>query len=160
MDYFDQLGSLALASRIRRLLNRLLAQGEQVYRSQKIDFAVSWFPIFHILANRSPMTITEIANALGMAHPSVIEVTDEMINKGFVSSRKSREDKRRRLLSLTGKGEKTVARLEPIWEAFKQAGDEICAESGNDFMGSMAKMERALDRLSMYERITERLNKK
>jgi len=156
----DQLGALALASRIRRLLGRLLADGEKVYRSRNIDFAVSWFPIFHILADRSPLTITEIAGELGMAHPSVIEVTDEMTRKGFVRSRKSREDKRRRLLSLTGKGEKAVARLEPIWEAFKRAGDEICSESGNDFMGSIAKLERALDRLSMYERITEHLNKK
>jgi len=160
LDYLDQLGALALASRIRRLLGRLLADGEKVYRSRNIDFAVSWFPIFHILGRRSPLTITEIAGALGMAHPSVIEVTDEMTRKGFVRSRKSREDKRRRLLTLTVKGEKAVARLEPIWEAFKRAGDEICAESNNDFMGSIAGLEQALDRLSMYERISEHLNKK
>ena len=159
MDYFDQLGTLALASRLRRLLNRLLGDGEKVYRSQKIDFAISWFPIFHILANRSPLTLTEIANALGMAHPSVIEVTDEMIKKGFVGSRRSREDRRRRNLFLTKKGEKTVARLEPIWKAFKQAGDEICGESGNNFLESIMKMEQALDRRSMHERIIARLNK-
>ena len=159
MDYFDQIGTLALASRLRRLLNRLLGEGEMVYRSQEIDFAISWFPIFHILAYRSPLTLTEIASALGMAHPSVIEVTDEMIKKGFVGSRRSREDRRRRNLSLTKKGEKAVARLEPIWEAFRQAGDEICAESRNDFWKSIRKMERALDRRSMYERITERLKK-
>ena len=160
MDYFDQLGALALASRIRRLLGRLLADGEKVYRSRNIDFAISWFPIFHILAKRSPLTITEIAGALGMAHPSVIEVTDEMIKKGFVGSKRSREDKRRRLLTLTRKGEKTIATLEPIWKAFEQAGSQICAESGNNFMESIQKIEQALDRRSMYERITARLNKK
>jgi DNA-binding MarR family transcriptional regulator len=160
LDYFDQLGTLALASRLRRLLNRLHGEGEKVYRSQNIDFAISWFPIFHILANRSPLTLTEIANALGMAHPSVIEVTDEMINKGYVGSKRSREDRRRRLLFLTRKGEKTVARLEPVWEAFKQAGDEICVESGNNFLESIVKLEQALDRLSMYERINSRLNKR
>jgi DNA-binding MarR family transcriptional regulator len=94
-----------------------------------------------------------------MAHPSVIEVTDEMIKSRFVGSKRSREDRRRRLLFLTKKGEKTVARLEPIWEAFKQAGDEICAESGNNFLESIRIMENALDRLSMYERIIARLNK-
>ncbi|UCC78878.1 MAG: MarR family transcriptional regulator [Candidatus Zixiibacteriota bacterium] len=144
---------------MRRLLNRLLGDGQKVYRSQKIDFAVSWFPIFHILANRSPMTLTEIANALGMAHPSVIEVTDEMIKKGYVESRRGREDRRRRHLFLTKKGEKTVARLEPIWEAFKQAADEACGEYGNDFWESIRKIEQALDERSMYERIVARLNK-
>ena len=159
MDYFDQIGPLGLASRLRRLLIRLLSDGEKVYRSQKIDFAISWFPIFHILAYRSPLALTEIANALGMAHPSVIEVTDEMIKKGFVGSRRSREDRRRRNLFLTKKGEKTVARLEPILEAFKRAGDEICGESGNNFLESIRKLEQALDRRSMYNRIIARLIK-
>jgi DNA-binding MarR family transcriptional regulator len=142
------------------LLKRFLSDGEKVYRSRKIDFAISWFPVFHILAHRSPLTLTEIANALGMAHPSIIEVTDEMIKKGFVESQRSQEDRRRRHLLLTKKGEKTVARLEPIWEAFKQAADEACRESANDFWESIRKMEQALDRRSMYERITSRLNKK
>ena len=150
MDYFDQIGPLGLASRLRRLLIRLLSDGEKVYRSQKIDFAISWFPIFHILAYRSPLALTEIANALGMAHPSVIEVTDEMIKKGFVGSRRSREDRRRRNLFLTKKGEKTVARLEPIWEAFRKAADEMCRESGNNFWESIRKTEQALDRRSTY----------
>lgn len=160
MDYFDQIGVLGIASRLRRLLKRLLSDGEKVYRSRKIDFAISWFPVFHILAYRSPLTLTKIADALGMAHPSVIEVTDEMIKKGFVGSRKGREDRRRRHLFLTKKGEKAVARLEPIWEAFRQAADEACRESGNDFWESIRKMEQALDKRSMYERITSRLNKK
>jgi DNA-binding MarR family transcriptional regulator len=104
--------------------------------------------------------LTEIADALGMAHPSVIELTDEMIKSGFVGSKKGREDRRRRYLSLTEKGKKAVARLEPIWEAFRQAADEACGESGNDFWESIRKMEQALDKRSMYERIVSRLNKK
>jgi len=95
-----------------------------------------------------------------MAHPSVIELTDEMIKSGFVGSKKGREDRRRRYLFLTKKGEKTVACLEPIWRAFKQAAEEACGESGNDFWESIRKMEQALDRRSMYERIASRLNKK
>lgn len=82
-----------------------------------------------------------------------------MIRKGFVGSQKSREDRRRRHLFLTRKGEKTIARLEPIWEAFKQAGDEICGESGNNFLESIRKLEQALDRRSMYDRIIARLSK-
>ncbi|MCP4581172.1 MAG: winged helix-turn-helix transcriptional regulator [candidate division Zixibacteria bacterium] len=158
MDYLDQLGALALASRLRRLLNGLLSDGEKVYRSQKIDFAISWFPIFHILAKGSPMSLTDIAKALGVAHPSVIEVTDEMTKKGYVGSRKGRDDKRRRYLFLTEKGEKIILKLKPIWEAFREAGDEICGESGNDFLGSIGKLEKAMARFSMYDRISSRLN--
>ena len=160
MDYLNQLGAMALASRLRRLLNRLLSDGEKVYRSRKIDFNISWFPIFHILADNSEMTLTEISRALGMAHPSVIEVTDEMARKGYVGSRKGVKDKRRRYLYLTEKGKRVVLKLEPIWEAFREAGEEACEEAGNDFLGSLGKFEQAIDRLPMFDRIISRLNKR
>ncbi|UCD95074.1 MAG: MarR family transcriptional regulator [Candidatus Zixiibacteriota bacterium] len=159
-DYIDQLGTLALVSRLRRLLNRMLAEGEKVYKSLDIDFVVSWFPIFHLLAYRSPLMLTDIAKALGMAHPSVIEVTDEMIRRGFIKSRKSEDDRRCRHLSLTPKGKKTISKLEPVWEAFRQAGEEINKESGNNFLEAIKKLELAMERRSMYERITIRLKKK
>ena len=156
-DYIDQLGTLALGSRLRRLLNRMLAEGEKVYKSLDIDFGVSWFPIFHLLAYRSPLMLTDIAKALGITHPSVIEVTDEMIRRGLVRSQQNDDDRRCRHLSLTAKGKRAVSKLEPIWEAFWQAGEDINSESGNDFLEAIKKVERAMDRRSMYERITARL---
>ena len=110
-DYIGELGPLALASRLRRLLNRLLSDGEQVYHSLNINFRVKWFPVLNLLMGHAPMGITEIAKELHMAHPSVIEVTDELTREGLIVSRKCESDGRKRDVVMTDKGRQFCARF-------------------------------------------------
>ena len=157
MDYIDELGSLALASRLKRLLNRMHTDGEKVYRDLKIDFKTKWFPVLHLLDNRSPLTLMQIADALKQAHPSVIEVVDELIKKGLVSQQRSEADRRRRELSITTKGRQTCERLEPVWVAFREAGDDVNTANRNNVIAAIERMERALDSQSLYDRIMIRI---
>lgn len=157
MDYIVELGALALASRLRRLIDMLGKDGTQIYRDQNIRFEVRWFPIFHLLYHHAPMTITEIADALRIKHPSVIETADEMIKNGLVKSERGKSDKRYRILQLTKKGSKLAFRLKPIWDAFEQAALEVIGESKIDFLKALDGIEAAMARKGVYERISKRL---
>ncbi|UCC44139.1 MAG: winged helix-turn-helix transcriptional regulator [Candidatus Zixiibacteriota bacterium] len=157
-DYIEQLGALALASRQRRLIDRLTVDGVRVYRNLGFDFEVRWFTIFHLLGTRSSMTVTEIAHVLRLAHPSVIETTDEMVRRGVLVSQRDDADRRRRNLTLSRKGQALARKLEPVWEAFRQAAEEIFSEAGCDFLEAIKKMETALDSKGLYERIADRLS--
>lgn len=137
----------------------MVADGEKIYRSLDFTFKVKWFPVLYLLAERGPMSPTAIADSLEVAHPSTIEVTEDMIGEGLLTSERCDTDRRRRELSLTAKGRRLVAELEPVWRAFREAGDEINSEGGNDFLGSIAKMESAMADRSLYERIMSRLDK-
>lgn len=156
-DYLAKLGAVALASRLRRLLQRLHADGERVYRVLNFDFKPKWFPVLHLLSNRMPLTLTEIARLMCVAHPSSIETVDELISGGLVKSRKSNLDGRIRELSLTNKGKQLCSELLPIWDAFRIAGEEANKENGNDFLKAIGILEQALDRLSMYDRVMAQL---
>ena len=156
-DYIADLGSLALVSRLRRLLHRLLAEGDRVYRALELEFKPKWFPVVHLLSRHSPLTLTEIARKLSVSHPSMIETVEELISAGLIKSRKSKQDARARELFLTNKGEKLLSDLEPVWEAFRFAGDKVNQEDGNDFLKAVGALERALDKSSMYDRIMTRL---
>jgi DNA-binding MarR family transcriptional regulator len=157
VDYIEELGTLALASRLKRLLNRLHMDGEQVYRTLSLDFKTKWFPVLHLLAHHSPLTLTQMADALKQAHPSVIEVVDELIEKGLVSAQRCEEDRRRREISISSEGQLLCARLEPVWQAFKEAGDEVNREYNNDVLEALLKLERAMDRQPLFDRILARL---
>lgn len=158
-DYIRKLGALALASRLRRLLHRLHADGARVYESLHADFKPTWFPVLHLLTMHRNMTLMQLSSTLAMTHPSVIEIVEDMTQAGLVSSQKSLGDGRRREISLTPKGRRKARHLEPVWNAFRLAGDEVSRESGNDFMGSLTMLEAAMDRSSMYERITSKLER-
>jgi DNA-binding MarR family transcriptional regulator len=157
MDYIGELGPLALASRLRRLLHTLTSDGEKVYQSLNIKFKIKWFPVLHLLANHAPLSLMRVAEALGMAHPSAIEVIDDLTKEGLILSQRSKSDRRQRDLSLSTKGKRVYDLLQPVWEAFEKAGREATTECGNDFLESIEKMERALNDRSMYERIMKRL---
>ena len=158
-DYIAELGALALASRLRRVLHCLRSDGERVYRTLNIDFKPKWFPVLHLLSSHSPLTLTEIARPLSVAHPSSIETVDELLSAGLVSSRKSGADGRCRELSMTEKGIRLSSELQPVWDAFQAAGEAVIHEEGNDFLKAIGKLERALLRLSMYDRIMALLMK-
>ena len=156
-DYLGGLGALALASRIRRLLYHLQADGTRVYLDLGLEFKPKWFPVFRLVAERSNATTMELAHALDMAHPSVIAIVEELVERGWVASCQGKEDRRRRELDLTPEGWRAHAELEPVWRAFAEAGHEVTHESGNDFLAALAALEAAIERRSMYERIMERL---
>lgn len=152
-DYLAEIGALALASRIRRLLQRMHADGERVYRDLNFDFKPKWFPVLHLLSGRSPLAMTEIARLMCVSHPSMIATVDELNSAGLVQSRQSSSDGRLRELSLTEKGKQLCRELLPVWEAFRIAGEDVDKEGGNDFLKAIGKLERSLDRVSLYERI-------
>jgi len=159
VDHVSELGALALATRIRRLLELLLRDGKHVYQAAGVDFEVRWFAVFHLLTQRSPLSVTEIAKALGQRHPTVIQVIEELIERGLLRSFPDNADGRRRQIGLTAEGRRLARRLQPIWRAFEEAGREITTEDGNDFMASLTKLEIAIGRESMFERINTRLLK-
>ena len=57
MDFINDLGLLILGSRLRRLSDRIMASGQDVYRNLDIDFEPRWFPVFRLLADNEPMTV-------------------------------------------------------------------------------------------------------
>jgi len=159
-DYVAELGALALASRLRRLLQRLHSDGEQVYRNLNLDFKPKWFPVIHLLAHRSALPLTELAGLLSVTHPSLIETVRELVAAGLVNTRKSDRDGRRRELSLSREGKRLCIRLQPVWGAFGAAGEAAIKEGNNDLLEAVGRFERALDNRSMYERIMMRVERR
>ncbi len=160
MDYIKNLDSLALASRLRRILDEIQRQGRRVYSELGIDFEIRWFSVFHFLANNPESTITAITRSLNLQHPSVIQAVNEMIRQGLLQSRTDSRDRRCRQVSLTAKGNRLFRRLETVWKSFEDAGREINAELDNDLIGAIAKFETALARRSLYDRILTKLKSK
>ncbi len=157
-DYLDQLGALALASRLRRLLGRLTRDGTRVYAELGIEFEVRWFPVLHLLDQCEAQPVTEIARALGLTHPAVAQVTSDLLGRGLLSATPNPADRRQRWLALTARGRRLVIRLLPVWQAFETAGQEVATEGDHDLLAAIAATEAALEHRSLYERISDQLN--
>jgi len=64
-----------------------------------------------ILAGRGPQRVIELAEALGVAPPTVTRMCDRLVRKGLVRRRAGRRDRRLVLVSLTPAGSRLVAEV-------------------------------------------------
>ncbi|MFZ5979501.1 MAG: bifunctional helix-turn-helix transcriptional regulator/GNAT family N-acetyltransferase [Candidatus Zixiibacteriota bacterium] len=155
MDLIKELGTLALASRLKRLSESMMKGVSRLYEEQNVEFHPRWFPVVYLLKQEGPMAITAIADALGMTHPAINQTAGQLSRHGLISSRRDRKDERRRILALNKKGRETIRKLEPLWVIIERCGRDLVTECGPDFLQIIEKIEGELVVKDMYERVNE-----
>jgi DNA-binding MarR family transcriptional regulator len=153
MDLITDLGYLALASRLKRLGERLQEGVSEVYAEQHLSFRARWFPLLAALARESPLPIARLGTIVGLTHTAIAQIASEMAAAGLVASVSDPRDARRRPLALTPKGTETLAQLQPLWSAVERATAELVAESGHDLLAAVAAVEERLAARNTSERL-------
>jgi GNAT superfamily N-acetyltransferase len=160
MDFIKDLGYLAVATRMKRLMERFMRGAGEVYRNLGIDFEPRYFAVFYLLSrSEDPLSISEIAAALKISHPAVIQTTQLLLKKRLVVSAQDESDRRKRLLTLSQKGKKTAEVLQPVWEDFISASEQLFQGIDVDILGVYQKIEDALDEEELSDRILRQIKK-
>ena len=157
-DLVNQLGELALATRLKRLGERLQRDVSRIYSELDMDFEARWFILLYALGERSPQPVTELARDAGLSHQAVGQIARTMIGNGLVRETSDRRDERKRLLQLTAAGRRLIDRLRPIWAEIRAANAALLAEVGADLLTDLARIEEALAARSMAERVRARID--
>jgi len=131
-DFLRQLGTLGFVTRLKRIADAMLHDGRKMYKQLGYDIEPNWFVIFKLLEKYEELTVMEIADKIGFAHPSVIAIVNKMLKSGYVAERKSPTDSRKRLLTLTPKAKNKLPEFEKIWEA-GTAGFKRMLENSDPF---------------------------
>ncbi|MBQ74359.1 MAG: hypothetical protein CMQ20_04950 [Gammaproteobacteria bacterium] len=156
MDILKNAGALALGSRLRRLSDQLMQDGILVYRDSGQDFEPRWFTVCLYLKESGPSAVMDIARGLGVTHPSVNYVAKELMKVNLIAAYKDANDRRKRVLALTGAGKAKLRELEPIWSDIEFILRELIDETQVDFLGYMETIERSLAQKSFHQRYLER----
>ena len=154
-DFLDELGVVALGSRLKRLSDRLLADAAAVYQHFDFDVQTKWFPLLSLLRVTPHITVVEAAQALGISQPAVSQFSRQLSDAGLVEITSCDKDARRRLLTLSPHGRNLVEEMQPMWNAVREAAEALCHEEGNDFYPSLRALERAVQRQSLLSRTCE-----
>jgi ribosomal protein S18 acetylase RimI-like enzyme len=155
MDYLEELGGLALGSRLRRLSERISQEVAAIYAQQNIKFDPRWFPVFHFIAGRKEASIVEIARAIGITHPAVNQIAQEMLAADLIVAEADTRDKRKRNLSLSKKGQKLYAELLDSWRVIRMSVAEAIDECGHELILALEGMEEALNRKNLLSRFQQ-----
>lgn len=156
MDFIDDLGLLALGSRLRRLSDRIMSSGVIVYRGAEVRFEPRWFPVFRVLADRGELTVGECARELGLTHAAVSQTAKRLLERGLIEASRDADDERRRLLSLSEAGVAMLPRLRELWDDIESSLRDAVDYGGVDVLAAVQGLESALAVQSLSERVADR----
>ena len=141
MDAIKELGELSLGSRLKRLTERTMKVIQSVYQHENIDFDPYLFPAFHNIAMRGPITNTDLRESLQISQPAVTQTINKLNSKGLITLTEDENDRRKKQIILSPKGEVYLYRMRPLWDVM----DETVKEFTPSVKGTL------LDHIELYE---------
>ncbi len=158
-DFLEELGALALGGRLKRLADALMQDGSRIYEQVHPGFQARWFAVFSYLYKKGPTSITGLAKGLGVSHPGINKIANELIKVRLVAPYRDRNDKRKRVLALTSSGRQKYQLLEPTLRDIRQALQAAVDESGGDFIEQLTTLEKSFGRRDFASRFRNQQDK-
>ncbi len=154
MDYLETLGSLALASRMKRLVDHFRKEVEQIYKTLDLNFETSLMPIIQLVDQYGSVQIGQAASDLKISQPAVTQFCNRLEARGLVKIKNSPDDQRKREVSLTQEGKQLIHSLRPIWDIMESEINSMMKQTDHHLMDAMENMEI---QLSTNERFSKRV---
>lgn len=147
---------LAYGKRLRQLSQLSDRDATRLYELMGVEFEQRWFGVLNELLRRGPMSVRDLSEVLEITHVSVSETRKSLEKKQLISASPDRDDGRRRLLTITKKGEDFMSSMEPVFQALEEVSQELDQEVAN-LMTTLNRLHQALKRKSVFERAKEKM---
>jgi DNA-binding MarR family transcriptional regulator len=151
-DFITELGVPVLPHHLRRLVDRLMAESQEIANRTGIKSPLRSSSMMRLLQEHGPFGVVEISQRLGLSHPLIIQFEKVLTERGLVHSTKNPADQRSRLLALTKAGEKEAKQIRKNYERIGKIYAELSAEIGVDLYEIVQKTNQALDRKNVVAR--------
>lgn len=153
MSFYNDIGEMALGSRLRRISDRFSENARKIYSLYEVDLDPKWFPVFYSLSSNTKMSVTQIAKMIGHSHPSVSQIAKEMAQEGLVKLEKKEDDRRITELSLSSKGVRIIPKIADQYQDVSNAVRQLIEECGQNIWLALDEVEHALNKQDFYSRV-------
>jgi GNAT superfamily N-acetyltransferase/DNA-binding PadR family transcriptional regulator len=160
MDYLKELGALALASRMKRLVGVLGNDVRGIYHAEDIEFGALLMPITHLLNAKGQLQINQIVDYLGISQPAVTQLCKRLKKEDFIFIECVHGDQRKRHARLTPKGIRVIQTLLPIWHEIDIAINDMMSHAETNLVAAIDHFEMQYEKQSLQERVLKRLGRK
>ncbi len=154
------LGSLLLGARLKKIGKNLTSQIGKICKDHKLDVETRWIPAISALYEKRELSVQSLANHLGITHPAVVQLTNQLMQKGFVKTEKLTADKRVTIISITERGREKFELLKPLLDDIESSINSLLGETGYDIMDLILKLEETFSSEKLIENISEKIKAK
>ena len=156
-DIVKQMGYAALATRLKRISDKMSHSARCMYKELSIDIEPNWYLVLVLVKDQPGISVVEIAAALGFTHQSVVTMTGKMSGAGYLHCSKSSTDRRKSVFRLTKKAEDILPAVQQVWESGKRVILELL-DQDITIISLLDDMEQKLDQASFGERILNNIS--
>jgi DNA-binding MarR family transcriptional regulator/N-acetylglutamate synthase-like GNAT family acetyltransferase len=157
MDYIRDLGALALASRMKRLVSRLNSNVKGIYTAQEIEFEPLLMPITRLLADQGKLQANQIADYLGITQPAVTHMCNTLKKHGLITLQQHPKDQRIREVDLNRKGADMVCALQPVWQEIEKAVQQMIEGVDDNLLNALEAFEDQYAKETLQTRVLQQL---
>jgi MarR family transcriptional repressor of mepA len=157
MDFVKELNGLALASRMKRLVEKLNSDLKGIYQDRNIDFEPLLMPLMKLLNIKGPLSVNEITEYLGTSQPAVTQFCSILLKKKLIRVKSSKSDKRRKEIEVSEQGKELLKKLQPIWKEVDATVTSMIESSEHNLLKAIEAFERQHISKSLRERVIQSL---
>lgn len=153
LDIVRELGYLTLGTRFKRLGERLQAQTQAVLGEADISLPASHLVVLAALDRLGPLSIGELAEAVGISQPGISRMVENLRSDGLVTAGRPSGDRRVRPIAMSAAGRELMARSKRLaWPRVEAAVAEICASATGPLLAQLSALEAALEEAPLRSR--------
>jgi DNA-binding MarR family transcriptional regulator len=152
-DIVRNFGLLTLGSRMKRIGERLQGDTQKIMDEIGVPLQVSQNSLLAALDRLGPLSIGEIAEALGVSQPGVTRAVAQLAKAGMVKTKPGPGDQRRRVIALTRKGRQRIDEdKRTLWPRIEAAVNDLCGDFGGALLDHLAAVEEGLAEMPLDRR--------
>ena len=145
MSGLQDLGILALGTRLRVLSEQMMATVKTFYDDHGLAFEPRWFPLFQLAQCRPGQHVAALAAEIGVSHTTIHALAKPLAEAGLITLTPAPDDARARQLRLTREGEVLFDRMRPAWAALEQALHRALSHEGvDDVLAVLDRLDRVV----------------
>lgn len=141
-----------LGTQLRRLLELLDGELEQVYREDHPFYVPRFTPVMKALAGAGNLTIKDIAERSSVSHSAASQTVSKLEKHGLVELEPD-ADRRSRRVTLSAEGQRLLPWLSQRWTATTAAANELDEELTSPLSALLRQAIDHLERRPFSDRI-------
>lgn len=146
IDVVKERGALFLASRLKRLAERMQGEVVRVVERAGLPIQPGQYSLLATLDHAGPQTIGQLTEAMQLSQPAITRMAAKLAEMKLVRIDRLHRDQRHKTVSLTPLGMTALKRSKLlVWPRVEKAAREILDGLEGPFLDQVAAIERRLE---------------
>lgn len=151
-DIISERGALFLGSRLKRLAEQMQGDVSRISTEAGLPIQPSQYPLLATIDRAGAMTVSALAETLGLSQPAVTRTLANLVSLGLVDSERNRADARQKRMSLTEAGAAALARARrDVWPRVEAAVVDLLAGLDGPLLDQITSIERRLAATPLHQ---------